>query len=137
MQEIKLELTQPPYGFTATDQSGSVIKLDNIGTQAPNFGVSPMQSLLMALAGCTSIDIVMILEKQKQAIHAYNVTVKGIKEKVGGFSLWTKIEIDFFIEGVEQSKAARAIELSINKYCSVAETLRRAGAVISYNLYQQ
>lgn len=135
MQEVKLQLTQKPYGFTATDQFGSIVTMDNVGTQNPNFGVSPMQCLLMALAACTSIDVVMILEKQKQNIETYTVTVRGEKEKTGEFSLWRKIEIDFNILGAEPLKAERAVELSINKYCSVAETLRRAGAIITYQLH--
>ena len=70
MATIQLELIQKPYGFVVTDEDGLTIKLDNIGTQTPNFGVSPMQSLLMALAGCSSIDVLLILEKQNnKSIH--------------------------------------------------------------------
>ncbi len=135
MTTISLLLEQKPYGFIATDESGNSIKLDNIGTQTPNFGVSPMQTLLMSLAGCSSIDVLLILEKQKQTVNNYQVKVSGTKVKVNDFSLWEEINIDFIIEGeVDEDKAKRAIQLSIDKYCSVAETLRRAGATINYSV---
>ncbi len=135
MATIQLELIQKPYGFVVTDEDGLTIKLDNIGTQTPNFGVSPMQSLLMALAGCSSIDVLLILEKQKQQINSFSVIVNGTKIKVNEFSLWDEIAIEFIIAGnVDQVKANRAVQLSIDKYCSVAETLRRAGAKIKYTV---
>ncbi|MFY7965839.1 MAG: OsmC family protein [Chitinophagaceae bacterium] len=133
MAQIHLQLIQKPYGFIATDEAGLSVKMDNIGTQIPNFGVSPMQMLLMALAGCSSIDVMMILQKQKQEVETYQVTINATKETFGDFSLWVNIDIEFTIKGnVDIAKANRAVELSINKYCSVAETLRRSGATINY-----
>ena len=135
MTTISLQLKQKPYGFVATDESGNSIMLDNIGTQTPNFGVSPMQTLLMSLAGCSSIDLLLILEKQKQIVNNYQVKVSGTKVKVNDFSLWDDIKLEFFIEGnVDEDKAKRAVQLSIDKYCSVAETLRRAGATLNYTV---
>ena len=135
MTTISLQLKQKPYGFVATDESGNSIMLDNIGTQTPNFGVSPMQTLLMSLAGCSSIDVLLILEKQKQTVNNYQVKVSGTKVKVNDFSLWDDIKLEFFIEGnVDEDKAKRAVQLSIDKYCSVAETLRRAGATLNYTV---
>ena len=135
MTTISLQLKQKPYGFVATDESGNTIMLDSIGTQTPNFGVSPMQTLLMSLAGCSSIDVLLILEKQKQIVNNYEVKVSGTKVKVNDFSLWDEINLEFFIEGnVDEDKAKRAVQLSIDKYCSVAETLRRAGATLNYTV---
>ncbi len=135
MTTISLQLKEKPYGFVATDESGNSIMLDNIGTQTPNFGVSPMQTLLMSLAGCSSIDVLLILEKQKQTVNNYQVKVSGTKVKVNDFSLWDDIKLEFIIEGnVDEDKAKRAVQLSINKYCSVAETLRRAGATLNYTV---
>ena len=135
MATINLKLAQKPFGFIATDESGTLVQLDNIGTQSPNFGVSPMQSLLMALAGCASIDVLMIFEKQRIIFNNYEVSVVGTKEKFNEFSLWISIHLDFIITGnVDIDKAKRAVQLSIDKYCSVAETLRRAGATINYSV---
>lgn len=135
MAIITLNLEKKPFGFIATDEFGVEIKMDNIGTQNPNFGASPMQMLLMALAGCASIDMVMILDKQRQNYTSYQVKVEGVKEKQNDFSLWTKINIEFIIGGdVDEDKVNRAAQLSIDKYCSVAETLRMAGATIEYTV---
>jgi putative redox protein len=135
MTTISLHLEQKPFGFIATDEHGNSIKLDNIGTQTPNYGVSPMQSLLMSLAGCSSIDVLLILEKQKQVVQSYQVKVTGTKVKVNEFSLWDEINIEFILSGsIDEDKAKRAAQLSIDKYCSVAETLRRAGAKLNYTV---
>lgn len=135
MTWINLKLAQKPYGFITTDENGSEVKMDNIGTTKINFGVSPMQILLMGLAGCVSIDVLLILGKQKQEVNNYNIIINATKEKVSEFSIWKSIEIYFFISGdIDEQKANRAIDLSLNKYCSVAETLRRAGAEITYKL---
>ncbi len=132
MASIHLKLAQKPYGFIATDEAGTEVRMDNIGTSNINFGLSPMQILLIALAGCSSIDVMMILEKQRQNVATYEVSINAKKEVVGDFSLWTKIDISFKITGnVDIDKAKRAVQLSIDKYCSVAETLRRSGAVIN------
>jgi putative redox protein len=132
MASIHLILAQKPYGFIAKDEAGLEVRMDNIGTNNTNFGVSPMQMLLMALAGCSSVDVMMILQKQKQNVDAYEVFIEATKEAVGDFSLWSKIDLSFIITGnVDIDKAKRAVQLSIDKYCSVAETLRRAGAVIN------
>jgi len=132
MASIHLKLAQKPYSFIATDEAGLEVRMDNIGTNNINFGVSPMQMLLMALAGCSSIDVMMILEKQRQQVINYEVSINATKEVVDNFSLWTTIDISFKITGnLDINKAKRAVQLSINKYCSVAETLRRAGAVIN------
>jgi putative redox protein len=132
MASIHLKLAQKPYSFIATDEAGLEVRMDNIGTSNINFGASPMQMLLMALAGCSSIDVMMILEKQRQQVINYEVSINATKEVVDNFSLWTTIDISFKITGnLDINKAKRAVQLSINKYCSVAETLRRAGAVIN------
>ncbi len=135
MASIHLKLAQKPYGFIATDEAGKEVRMDNIGTNNINFGVSPMQMLLMALAGCSSIDVMMILEKQRQTVVSYEVSINATKEAIGDFSLWSNINIVFKITGnVNIEKAKRAVQLSIDKYCSVAETLRRAGAVINIDV---
>jgi len=132
MASIHLKLAQKPYSFIATDEAGLEVRMDKIGTSNINFGASPMQMLLMALAGCSSIDVMMILEKQRQQVINYEVSINATKEVVDNFSLWTTIDISFKITGnLDINKVKRAVQLSINKYCSVAETLRRAGAVIN------
>jgi len=91
-----------------------------------------MQLLLSALAGCSGIDVISILKKQRQELKDFKMTVDGEREKGKDLSLWKTIHIHFQLYGdIDADKAGRAIELAINKYCSVAETLRLAGATIT------
>ena len=134
MPTIHLERVSGDFGFLTTDDLGHEIKQDaspEFGGE--NFGIRPMQLLLAALAGCSAIDIISILKKQRQEIKEFKMTVQGEKENIKGkdFSLWKNIHIHLQLSGpIEPDKATRAFELAINKYCSVAETLRLAGAII-------
>ena len=133
MPTIHLERVSGDYGFITTDEYGNEIKQDSspeIGGN--NFGARPMQLLLSALAGCSGIDVILILKKQRQDITAFKIVVVGEREKGKEPSLWKDINMHFnFYGNVEAEKAIKAVELSINKYCSVAETLRLAGATIN------
>ncbi len=132
MPTIYLERVSGDYGFVTTDEYGNEVKQDSspeIGGN--NFGARPMQLLLSALAGCSGIDVVLILKKQRQILTGFKIVVQGEREKGKEPSLWKEIKIHFKFYGeVEEEKALKAVELSINKYCSVAETLRLAGATI-------
>jgi putative redox protein len=94
-----------------------------------------MQTILAALCGCSGVDIVSILKKQRQDLRGLEILVDGEREKGKEPSLWETLHVTFLISGeVEPGKAWRAADLSINKYCSVAETLRRAGARITWSV---
>jgi putative redox protein len=136
MVTIEVKLASPDFGFDGSDASGHVVKMDtSTADGGKNYGVSPMQSLLVALGGCSGIDIVGILKKKKQAFTTIAMTIKGTREPGKLPSLWQTIHIQFAIGGnVDRAKAEHAITLSIDKYCSVAETLRRSGSSITWTL---
>lgn len=135
MVTIELNRMDDAYHMSATNERGNVLHLDNnieSGGQGAGFG--PMQSLLSALGGCSVIDVVSILKKQRQNLNDIKVTVTGEREPGATPSLYQKAHIHFKLFGkVEKDKAEKAIALSVEKYCSVAETLRRAGATITYD----
>lgn len=135
---INIELTRVngDFGFEARDADGHKVKLDSSPeTGGENFGVRPMQNLLMSLGGCSGIDIVSILKKQRQQIDGFNMFIEGEREQGKEPSLWKTINIIFELKGdVDIEKAKRACELSIDKYCSVAATLRAAGAAIKWEV---
>lgn len=135
---IKVELTRVhgDYGFEVKDAYGQSVKIDNSPEHGgDHFGVRPMQMLLMSLAGCSGMDVISILKKQRQNVTDYKTIVHGEREQGVEPSVWKHVELEFIIYGdVEEGKAQRAVELSINKYCSVAETLRRAGATIKWKV---
>lgn len=135
MAHIEITLVKPEYGFEARDESGMTINMDNSpegGGQG--FGVRPMQNVLMALGGCSAIDIVSILKKQRQSMTSLQIFIDGQREQDKVPALWEKVHLVFRIGGqVDLEKAKSAARLSVEKYCSVAETLRRAGCVITWD----
>ncbi len=136
MNTIDLKRKTGDFGFEATDANGHVIRLDTSDeTGGINFGFRPMQSLLAGLGGCSGIDIVSILKKQRLTVEEFSMKIHGEREKGKEPSLWKSVHIDFELKGnIEQEKAERACALSITKYCSVAETLRRSGTKITWNV---
>jgi putative redox protein len=137
MALIRAALTDGDYGMDITDADGHTLRMDIPVSQGGlGSGFRPMQTLLAALAGCSSVDIVMILKKQKQDFQGLEIEVDGEREEGKEPSLWRMINLKFLISGnVDPQKAQRAVELSMQKYCSVAETLRKAGAEIHYAVY--
>jgi len=136
MPRIELSRVQNDYGFEAKDESGHIVRMDtSTESGGKDFGVRPMQMLLMGLAGCTAIDVIMILNKQKQEIRDYKMVINGHREPGKEPSLWKDVTVEFHLYGaIDKDKAQRAVDLSMEKYCSVAETLRRAGADIKYTV---
>lgn len=136
MIRITLERTSGDYGFEARDAAQHTVLTDSSSENGgADAGVRPMQLLLMALGGCSGIDIVSILKKQRQEIDAFTMDISGEREPGVEPSVWKKVHIIFDLKGdVEEGKAQRACQLSIDKYCSVAETLRRAGATITWEV---
>jgi putative redox protein len=132
MPTIELTRVQNEYGFEAKDEYGNIIKMDtSTDSGGNNFGARPMQMLLMGLAGCSAIDVIMILNKQRQEIRDYKMVVKGDREAGKEPSLWKNVVVEFHIYGnVDAEKAAKAVDLSIQKYCSVAATLANSGTNI-------
>lgn len=121
--KITLNRINDQFLFEGSNSSGHSILLDN--TSLPNAkGVSPMESLLMAVAACSGIDIISILQKQQQIISNFSVEVEGkrtIEEQAKPFK---SIQVLFKLEGdISPQKAIKAAELSFNKYCSVSKTL--------------
>jgi putative redox protein len=91
-----------------------------------------MELLLSALGGCAGIDVVGILAKQRQTVEDLTVTVEG-ERTPGEPSVFSRIHVDFAITGPADEQAVqRAVELSMEKYCSVARVLERTAA-ISYS----
>lgn len=137
MPLLKAERVATNYEMKITDATGNSMKIDIPVEQGGNGnGMRPMQTVLAALCGCSSVDVVSILNKQKQQLTHFSIVVDGEREKDKEPSVWQNVQVQFYLEGnIEPNKAIRAVELSMEKYCSVAETLRRAGATITYQIF--
>jgi putative redox protein len=133
---INLSRVNDDFGFEATDQNGHIVKMDTSPESGgKNFGVRPMQMLLMGLGGCSAIDMISILKKQRQEVMDYKMVINGDRETGVEPSLWKDINIEFHLYGdIDEDKAKRAAELSVNKYCSVAATLQKAGAEVKWQV---
>lgn len=137
MPTIQLSRVHGDFGFEASDENGHSIKMDSSPESGgQNYGVRPMQTLLMALGGCSAIDVISILKKQRQEVVDYKMTISGERETGKEPSLWKSISVDFHLYGnIDTDKASRAVDLSVNKYCSVAATLMGAGAEIKSRVF--
>ncbi len=115
----------------ATNDSGNIISMDgapSIGGQDKGF--RPMELLLAGLGGCSSIDIIGILKKQRQELKNIEVEIDAEREKDKVPSLFRNIHIKFKLEGnLHESKVKKAIELSMDTYCSVAKTLEKTAKI--------
>lgn len=104
--------------FVGTSGSGhSVIMDGNQGEHAP----SPMEMVLMSVASCSSVDVVSILQKARQAVTSCEVVVQGERADAVP-AVFTKIHLHFKVsgQGVTESHVKRAVTLSADKYCSVS-----------------
>ena len=136
MATITLKRIDSDYQFQTIDETGQVMTMDIPEDQGGHGnGVRPMQSLLSALGGCSGVDLVMILNKQKEIIEHYEMEISGERAEGKEPSLWETVHIVFKLKGsMTKEKAEKACALSIDKYCSVAATLRAAGAVITWEV---
>ncbi len=93
---------------------------------------TPMEMLLMALGGCTGIDVVEILKKKREKVTGYRVEVTGERRDEHPRS-FRRIELRHIVRGhgLTQKAVADAVALSDQKYCSVAATLRPTAEIVS------
>jgi putative redox protein len=113
--------------FVATSPSGHAITID--ADRDSNKAPSPMELLLMALAGCTAVDVVLILEKKRQKLEALNVVCSG-ERATEPPRVWTQFELLYQFRGtLEDAAVKRAIELSEQKYCSVSAMLKKTATL--------
>jgi putative redox protein len=130
---IKIELNRLNDGFhmEAVNEQGNSLQMDaspEIG--GTNQGMRPMQLLLSAMGGCSSIDLINILKKQKQPLEDLKVTITGEREKDKVPSLFTDVHAHFTLFGdLDPDKVQKAVSLSVDKYCSVAKTLEKTAKV--------
>lgn len=86
-------------------------------------GVRPMEGILMSLGSCSAIDVVLILKKMKQDLQDIKIEVKGERrEEIP--RIFTSIHVHYVLTGaIDPDKAERAVQLSMEKYCSVTKML--------------
>lgn len=121
--------------FMAESDSGHGIMLDgspDIGGR--NLGARPMEMVLMGLGGCTAIDVMVILGKQRQPVEDCWIELDAERADVAAPKVFTKIHVHYVVEGAEldPKQVERAVKLSAEKYCSVSAMLKNS-VEISYD----
>jgi putative redox protein len=121
------------FRFEAKNPKGLTVNFDAPKDHGgEETALSPMETLLACLAGCTSFDVINILRKKRQTITGYSVEVEGTRAPEPP-AVYTKINIKYIIHGKNVAKEAveRAIELSEEKYCAVGATLKKTAEITS------
>jgi putative redox protein len=135
MIKIELNRLNDAFHFSASNDNGNTVHLDaspDIG--GTNQGMRPMQMLLAAMGGCSAIDVINILKKQRQELKDLKITVTGEREKDAVPALYETVHAHFrFFGNLDPDKVEKAINLSIEKYCSVSRTLEKAGAKVTHS----
>lgn len=135
--KIQLNRRNDAVHFEATSPSSSVtVHIDgpaSIGGK--ELGVRPMELVLMALGSCSALDLVSILQKQRQEIADFSIAVTGDRREVIP-NVFTKIHLTFQLSGhIDVAKAEKAAELAVKKYCSVHDMLAAGGVDITYEVH--
>jgi putative redox protein len=128
---ITLNRVNDNFHFELKNERGHLVSVDNRSEFGGNdLGASPMELVLMGVAGCSAIDMISILKKQRQEITSFKAEVEGERVQVGEAKPFKDITVVFFLEGViNEEKAVRAAQLSFDKYCSVSKTLEPTATV--------
>jgi putative redox protein len=123
--------------FIGITPSGHAQVVETDTTRAS--AATPMELLLVALGGCTAVDVISILKKKREQVTDYRVEVRGTRRDEHPRA-YTRIEVRHVVRGrgISEKAVASAIELSETKYCSVAATLRPGVELLtSYEIIEE
>lgn len=128
---MKIELARVNKGvhFEASDELGHTVHLDMASSTelGEGAGMRPMHLTLTSLAGCSSFDVVLILKKMKQPLEDIKVIATAERSENEVPSVFRSIHLHFELYGeIDPGRARRAVELSVEKYCSVGAMLSKS-----------
>ncbi len=129
--KIEFKRIDDAYLMEAVNENGNITLTDgspDIG--GSNQAMRPMQLMLVGLGGCSSIDVIHLLNKQRQDLQDIKLSVTAEREEGVVPSLFTNIHIHYQLYGpIDPKKAERAISLSVEKYCSVGKLLEKTANI--------
>jgi putative redox protein len=135
--KIEISRLSGDYHLKSTNEDGQSVETDaSPAIGGTDKGMRPMQLLLSALGSCSSIDVILILKKKRQNLRDIKVTVSGERETGAIPEVFKTIHVHYELFGeVEAEKAERAIQLSMEKYCSVTRMVEKVATISwSYHL---
>ncbi|MBK6816101.1 MAG: OsmC family protein [Saprospiraceae bacterium] len=129
--KIKLRRQGLPLHFEAVNEAGKTMHMDaKEAVGGSGQGMGPMEGLISALGGCSSIDIVLFLQKLRQTLEDIHVEIDAERDPDQVPSLFTKIHAHYDLYGsLDPKQVEKAISLSIDKYCSVAQILKKTAPI--------
>jgi putative redox protein len=116
--------------FIGESGTGHGLVMSSIGTDGRSLGPSPMELVLLGMGGCTSYDVVDILEKGREAVEGCVAELEA--ERAAEIpKVFTRIHVHFIVtgRGLKPDKVARAVSLSADKYCSATLMLKKTAEV--------
>jgi len=122
---------QKKMSFVGTGKFGLTVPIDtSIENGGDSSGFSPMELLLVGLAGCTAMDVISILEKKRQEVTRFEVRVNGERASEHP-KVFTNIVVEYIVGGKSIDRAAvdRAVELSETKYCSAMAIISKTAKI--------
>jgi putative redox protein len=136
--QVELVRQDDAFHFEAIGVSGIPVNIDgSVDIGGHNAGARPMELLLMGLGGCSAIDVVLILKKQRQIVEDLRIKVSGERIKIEGTEMtpFRAINVHFILKGqnLDSKKVEKAIQLSMEKYCSATAQLS-ASAKITHSI---
>ncbi len=137
--EINLVRKSGKYNFEAENSSGFTVELDAkaaIGGEGKGF--RPMEMLLIGLGGCSGIDMVNVLTKQKEPLDDVKISIKATRKDEEMPPIFDVIDIHFNLYGaLSVPKVERALNMTFDKYCSVSNILGRSATInFTYTIHQ-
>jgi putative redox protein len=129
MSEVAVTWVQDNQ-FVATGSGGHSVVVDAPGSRETWTGMKPTELLLAAVASCTGVDVIGILQKARQQVTSLRVTATGVQREELPRA-FTKIDVHYEVRGhaIQAGVVERAIALSEEKYCSVAATVRGVATI--------
>jgi len=118
--------------FEGLTEAGQTAFVDSPAAPDGPKGPSPMEMLLISLAGCTAIDVITILKKRRQEVTGFEINVIGGRAE-NHPKIYTDIELEFVVRGrnIDPRAVERALKLSEDKYCSVSAGLKPKSEIVS------
>lgn len=129
--KIDIHRLDDAFHLQAVNEEGNTLETDgaaDIGGHGK--GMRPMQVVLAALGTCSSIDVILLLRKQKQDLKDIRVSIEAEREKDKTPALFTDIHVHYQLFGaIDDKKAERAVSLSMDKMCSVGKILEKTAKI--------